>query len=435
MRRSLCALSCLLAGLTAPAVGTAQAPAASPVGLEVSPGVAFNPHGPDTRAVGLRRLSADETRLVQARAERFYAAVRAAAVWRTPVDRAHLFTTTAAIEPPGVLQHDLTAYWTVPRDARRRPDGVLTPLLGGAHDLVYFRANWVPRADQFIDRTTRGEFTREAVPGSSGGPGGVFAAPPVLGELGGGSVFADLVFFTRDGRSPLEPAPIGPLLRAEVERLRKQVRDMENGAAQRLKEAEAAMSPERVAERRANREAVWSRETRDPAQLAQRLDAAHRTDQWSLERERLDFTPPAEPDPRNRFWGPRLALQAAERTLAAVEAQGAAALAGPACGRMEPGFATSLQVRFEAATGRNDVVVADVARSGGCVPMVQVRADLLDPRRPPQETQTFGIWFAGSGCGEPLAGKTPLPRGGRCGYGVPMLREMDWALVRQALGW
>lgn len=431
MHRTLSALACALLVAALPAPAAAQNPRADGVGPEVSPGVAFNPHGPDTRAVGMRRLTADEVRLVQARAERFYAAVRASAAWGSPTDRAHLFTTTAAIEPPGVLQQDLTAYWTVPRDARRRPDGVLTPLLGGAHDLVYFQANWVPRADHLVDRATRGEFTRDSVPGV---PGGAFAAPRVLGELGGGTVFADVVFFTRDGRSPLEPAAIGPLLRVEIERLRKWVRDIEDGAASRLREAEASLTPESVAERRAKREAAWSRETRDPQQMAQRLDAAHRSDVSYVERQRVDFTPPAQPDPRNRFWGPRLALQAAERTLAALEAQGPAALAGPACGRMEPGFSTSLQVRFEPASGRNDLVTADVGRGTGCVPMVQVRSDLIDPRRPPQEVQVFAVWFRGSNCGEHWAG-LPLARGGRCGYGVPMLREMDWAAARQALGW
>lgn len=418
----------LLAAITA---SPAWAQTVANVGAEVSAGAVFNPYGPDTRAVGLRRLTADEVRLVQARAERFYAAVRATAAWRTPVDRAHLFITTAAIEPPGVLQQDLSAYWTVPRDARRRPDGLLTPLLGGAHDAINFRVNWVPRADQFVDPATRGDFTRDAVPGTEGG---VFAAPRVLGELGGGMVFADLIYFTRDGRSPLVPAPIGPLLRVEIERLRKWVRETEEGAANRLREAEASMTPERVAERRAKREAAWARETRDPEQMTRRLDAAHRTDLSSLERERVDFTPPAQPDPRNRFWGPRLALQAAERTLAALEAQGADALASPACGRMEPGFSTTLQVRFEPAAGRSDVVVADVGRGTGCVPMMQVRRDLIDGRRAPTEVQLFGIWFAGSLCGEHWAVK-PLPRGERCGYGVPMLREMDWGAARQALGW
>jgi hypothetical protein len=410
----------LLATLAAAEGPRAQSAAA---GVEMSPGVAFNPHGPQTRAVGLRPLNADETRLVQARAERFYGAVRASASWRQPADRTTLFTTVGGIDPPGVLVQDLIAYWTVPRDVRRRPDGVLTPLLGGAHDLVYFEINRPPRADVLVDPETRGPFVRGV---EVAHPGGAFPAPRVFGEVGGGRVYGDLIVFTRDGRDPLEPAPIGGLLDGEVANLRQAVRSMEEGAAERLRGLEASMAPDAVAERRAARERAWSRETRDPAQLAQRLDAAHRSDVSNLERERRDFTPPDTPDPRNRFWGPRLALQAAEATRAALQAEGPSAASRPACARQEPGFSTTYSVRFEVVGARPD-----------CVPMVRVRSDLVVAGRPPGEVQTFTVFFRGSRCGEHWTASVPAPGsgGGRCTYGLPLLREMDWAAARQALGW
>jgi hypothetical protein len=91
---------------------------------------------------------------------------------------------------------------------------------------------------------------------------------------------------------------------------------------------------------------------------------------------------------------------------------------------VEPGHLGAYGVRF---------VVAGTAPN--CVPMVQVRSDLLDPRRPLEEVQLLAVFFRGSLCGELLAGSPPPSSAGRCGYGVPLLREMDWSLVRRTLGW
>ena len=419
MRLVAAASACVLAA-------AAWAQVTADVGVESSPGVAWMAHGPDTRAAGVRPLGPAEVRLAQQRAAGFHAAFRASASFRTPRDRAHLVTSSAAVEPPAggsrarapVLQQSIVAYWTVPRDARRRPDGVLTPLLGGAHDLVYFETNLLPRADQLVDRATAGEFTRGV---TAGGQGGFFAQPRVLGLLGGGTVFADVVVFTRDGSDLVEPAPIGALLDFEIERLQSVVAQTEQASGERIKEAEDQMTPARVAERRAARELAWQRETRDPVLLAQRLDAAHRTDLTALERTRKDFVIPAQPDPRHRYWAPKLALEAA-RTLAASLTPGGRTQ--PACGLVEPGYLGSHGVRF---------VVAGTAPN--CIPMVQLRSDLPDPRRPLEEVQLLVVFFRGSLCGEVLAGSPPSSSAGRCGYGVPLLREMDWPLVRRTLGW
>jgi hypothetical protein len=422
------ASACLVATLAAGALaaGEARAQVTADVGAELSPGVSWMAHGPDTRAVGVRRLSPAEVRLAQQRAAGFHAAFLVSPSFRTPRDRAHLVTSSATIESPRgsgpgsapVLQQGITPYWTVPHDARRKPDGVLTPLLGGAHDLVYFEANLAPRADQMVDRATAGEFTRGV---TSGGPGGFFAQPRVLGQLGGGTVYADVVVITRDGSGALEPAPVGELLDLEIDRLRSIVAQTEQASVERIREAEADMAPDRVAERRARREQAWQRETPDPVALAQRLDAAHRTDLSHLERTRRDFAIPPRPDPGHRYWAPKLALDAARELAASLTPAGRAQ---PACGHVDPGYLGSHGVRF---------VVAGTAP--GCVPMVRVRRDLLDPKRPLEEVQLLAVFFAGSRCGELLGGTRPLPVGGRCGYGVPLLREMGWGLARKALGW
>ena len=412
----------LLLTCVAASAGAQTQAASAPIGAEWSTGVAWEPHGPGP--VGLRRLTPAELRLAQQRAAGAHAAFAAALSFRTPVDRAHLVTSDAGIEPATgsdrrpVLRQDITAYFTVPRDARRRANGVLAPKLGGAHDLVYFVLNTVPTADQFVDRATAGDFSRGVQPRMMGG---VFAAPRLLDTLAGGFVYADLLVFTRDGRSPLEPAPIGPLLDVEIPRLQVIVSDAERASAERIREAEASLAPDAVAERRAKRDSVWRRETPDPAVLTQRLDAAHRSDVASVEETRRQFAIPATPDPLHRYWGPRLALDAA-RALA--DSLGPEGRTRPACGWTQ------------GETDRSDAVrYAVVGTRDACVPMMRVREDLIDPTRPLTEVQLFIVTFRGSNCGEMLAGVTAYAAGGRCGYGVPLLRELDWAALRSAFGW
>lgn len=425
-RRARACVAVFAAGMAAVCgCGHALAQGAANVGVELSPRVAWEPDGPDTRAVGLRRLNSAEVKLAQQRAAGLYEAFVASPSFRTPRDRAHHVASYAGIEAPGedpragkpVLQQTVVVTWSVPRDVRRRADGALVGVLGGAHDMLFFELNYLPRPDHLLDRATS-DFSRGV---RNGHHGGYFAQPRVLGQVGGGTVYAEAVVFTRDGSNPLAPAPLGPLLDLEIERLAKVVADTERGSAQRIREAEQSMTPERVAERRAKRETLWSRETRDPARLAQRLDAAHRTDLEDLERTRREFSIPAQPDPRHRYWGPKLALEAARARAAA---PGAGGRDQPACARLEPGFQPAYAVRFEAAGSAPD-----------CVPMVQVRANLVDPKRPLDEVQLVMVPFRGLACGEVLGGLRRDAATDACGRTHTLLRELDWAALRRVLGW
>jgi hypothetical protein len=424
--KSLAALTLATALLAGCSAAWAQPAPAAPITPQLSPGVSWEPYGPLTRPVGLRRLNPAEVALAKQRYDGLYAAFTASEHFRTPRDRVHMVTSSAAIQAPApdnlarspVLQQSITAYWTVPRDVIRLPSGILTPKLGGAHELVYVELNRVPPADLLEDRRAHGDFSRGV---DSGRHGGFFVMPRVMGTLGGGTVYADEIVLTRDGRSLLVPAPLGALLDLEIARLTEMVRLNERIEADRRAEAEAMMSPDKVAERRMRREQIWGRETRDPAQLAQRLDAAHASDIAEAERLRRDAELPATPDPRHRSWGPKLALEALQRQAAALDAT---ARAQPACARKDPAFLGNASVRFDAAGSAAD-----------CLPMVQVRDDVLDPTRPLTEVQVLTVSFVGSRCGEVIGGQRPLPSAGRCGYGVPLLREMDWAAARRALGW
>lgn len=409
--------------LCAAHVAHAQAAA---VGAELSRGVSWEPYGPDTRSVGVRRLNPAEVRLARQRADGFYAAFIAARSFSMPRDRAHSVISYAAIERPRetnrstapVLQQTISAYWSVPRDMRRNPDGVLTPKLGGSHEGLSFELNYVPKAEQLADRATAGDFNRG---GSDLRHGGYFAKPRVLGEMGGGTVYADVIVLTRDGSSVLEPAPIGELLDLEIVRLTKRVAEIERGFAENNRSAEASMTPEKVAERRAKRAAAWQRETRDASAMTQRLDAAHRTDLADVERTRASFTIPKDPDPRHAYWGLKLALNAAEQLAASLGTPGRRQ---PACARVEPGFLSGNGVRFVVAGSTAD-----------CVPMMQVRADLLDPKTSVTDVQLMTVHFRDSKCGEVIGGARPMPNDTKCAYGVPLLREMDWSAARRAMGW
>jgi hypothetical protein len=409
MRLHRLAVSLALAATAA--VGTAQ-----PVTAEMSPRVTWDPYRNIGGIPADERVAAADETWARDRAARFFDALKVSPTFQSPNRCATLLNSRVRLRG-GLVNQGFYPYCSAPRDVRRTPDGTLTPVLGGAHDLFYIDTHWLPGGYVFEERD-HVELSRQV---DNGVAGGYFAAPRAHGELAGGVVYSDVIVFTRDGRSALEPAPIGTLLDIERARLATLVGHHETGFASRLAELNAMMAPEAVAERRAKRDAAWQRETPDPVQRARRLDAAHRSDESYHERETRHFTPPATRDATSVYWRPRLALEAAEQALARLDAAGRAA---PACARREPGFSGTLGVRYE----RVDAGLPD------CLPMMQVRRDLLDTRRPRQEVQLLTVWFRSNRCGEHWSG-TPLPVAGRCSFAVPLLREMDWAAARQALGW
>ena len=393
--------------------------AAQPLPPQMSPIVTFDPDSAGSRPPTQRALTAAERKLARERADALYDAIKVSPSFREPKDRVTLATSWATVSAQQVVEQAFTVYWSAPNDVRRRADSSLWPVLGGAHRLLYFTTNLAPSAGKLEDRATRGNFSRSA--GAWGLGFDAFAMPRVLGHAGGGTVYADLIVFTRDGRSAWVPAPLGPLLEAEVQRLRKVVADQETGFANTLRELEASMSPTAIAARRTKREERWRTETRDPAALARRLDAAERSDESDYIRQKERLTAPATRDPKSAWWGPRLALDSAQTRLAALDAAGRGS---PACGRVDAAFQPAYDVRYELAAGA----------SPDCVPMVQVRADLVDPKRPTGEVQLLTVWSRESACGLPLATGQPAQRG-LCEDAVPLLREIDWAAMRRALGW
>jgi hypothetical protein len=394
---------------------TAGAAYAQPVGVEMSPAVTWDPYNEVLQTSPEGRLTAADLKLARERAARLFAVVKLAPSFNRPTDHATLMTSTVRKASGAVVNQSFTPYWSSPGSVRRGKDGVLMPRLGGVHRLLYIETNRAPAT--LVDGATRGEFSR---PGDDGQADGYFAAPRTFGEIGGGTIYADRLVFTRDGRSALVPAPIGTLLQIEVARLTKLANDVEAGFARQLKDLDASMTPQAVAEQRARRERIWSKETRDPAALVRRLDAAHRTDEYDYQRQAEYFSLSAPRIPSSILWRPRLALEAAQARLAALDAAGRQQ---PACGRMEPGFDSQSGVRFEVAGTMPD-----------CVPMVQMRPDLVDPKGPVTEVQLLTVWF-NTVCGEHFGGKPRVLRDDYCESFVPLLRELDWAAARKVLGW
>ncbi len=384
---------------------------AQPVGEEMSPRLSWDPYNEQREQ---RQVSAAAIQQARERGEAWYSLLRSAPSFQRSEGYALLGTSLLRRREEGLLNQAFVAYWSRPSDVRRRPDGSLAPVLGGAHQLLYFDSNWQPRNEHLVDTATRGDFSRDDAR--------YFAAPRVFGNWAGGTVYGDMLVWTRDGRSALSPAPLGPLLEFERARLTLLVKQNEEGFAARRAQLAASMTPEAVAQRRARREAAWQRETRDPQQMSKRLDAAARSDESSAERELAFNTAPATPDPRSPHWTLRLALQAAEAQWAALDpGQRQAAT----CARTEPGFTGQLAVRYQGLEG----APAD------CVPMVQLRADLLDPRRPEAEVQLFTIWFREGRCGERWKAAAAPSSNDFCTRGLALLREMDGAALRKVLGW
>jgi hypothetical protein len=402
-------------------------PPAAPVGVETSPIVTWDPGRTISRPPTRRALTMAEITLARERADQFYKAIQASTHFTSPVDRATLVTSWAVITPSDAMNQSFTPYWSSPRDVTRRADGSLWPKMGGAHRLLYFETNYPPNAESLFDRDQNG-FVRRAT--SAGATDVWFPFPKVQGAIAGGVIYTDYLIFASDGRPALEPAPIGPLLEQEIARLREYTKGVDTTRA--LQELEASMTPEAKAARRARREEVWKKETRDPLAMASRLDAADRSDESDYQRQKADKTPPPETsaaarDPRNWYWGTRLALKQLETTLDSLDAAGRGA---PACARLDTSFAPHAQTRY--------AIVVEGQSARGCVPMARVRKDLVAPGRPTSEVQLLTVWFRESACGAKWNAPPPSTTSGRgdlCDGALPLLREMDWAAVRRAFGW
>lgn len=396
---------------------------AQPVGPGMSPIVTFDPdRGMISRAPTQRALSAAELRLARERAERFWDAVKAAPGFSQPQGLSTYLTSWAVIDPLGGFNQNFIAYWSDPRDVRRHKDGAWYGAMGGAHQLLYFETNLVPADHYFADAATRGNFSREFA--SDGRNGSVFAAPRSFGEIGGGTIYSDVIVLTRDGRSALEPAPLAPLLEAEIARLGKQVAEADAGTARAQQQLEASMTPQAIAERRARREEHFRRQRprADEATMAREMEAAARSDESDYQRQKERLGVPAARDPRSAHWAPRLAIDALEQRLRSLGAEHRDAAA---CGRIDAAFAAAHQVRYELAS----------AAGADCVPMLRVRRDLIDRRRPPTEVQLLTVWFRGGRCGERWTGPPPTNPRDSCTHMLALLREMDWAAARRAIGW
>jgi hypothetical protein len=88
-----------------------------------------------------------------------------------------------------------------------------------------------------------------------------------------------------------------------------------------------------------------------------------------------------------------------------------------------PGIQPTERARFEpAASG-----------STGCVPIVRIRRDLVDLKRP-NEVQLLAVFLPDDPCGEQWAGKAG-PQSDRCAVAVPLMRELDWTAMRAVMGW
>lgn len=409
-------IALLAAALPAAAVNVPGQPVAGP---GMSPLVTWDPesvYGGVARPATVRAMSAGELQVSRARAEALYTALKAVPTFARPERHATFVSSWAHLERGPVLQQQFIVAWGQPRDTRQRADGAYFGVMGGAIEMLFVHANRVPYADK-LGTDGRNDFDRRI--SDAGRDVVLYAEPRAWGRAGGGTVYGNYWIATRDGRPALAPVPLGLLLELDIAPLKKRVADTEHSMAGSLRELEASMTPEASAARRARRQAAWARETKDPAALERRLDAAVRTDQADYERQKARLTPPAEPDPKNPHWGARLALRALEQALASLDAAGRSA---PACGALDPAFEPTLAVRWHAA---------GPGAPADCQPMVRLRADLLAPGRP-EEVRLVTAWLRDGNCGK--AWDAP-PRDHVCSRITSALRELDWPAVRRSLGW
>jgi hypothetical protein len=393
----------------------AQAPA--PLAPQMSPIVTWDPGREISRPYTRRPLTAAELKAARARADRFYDLVKATPTFSQPAKHVTLVTAWPVVLDDGALNESFYAYRSAPADVRRRADGSLWPKMGGDHTVVSFQTNRRPQAFHLEDRAVA-RFSRTIE--NDGPPYEVFSQPRTFAEVGGGTLYNSLLVITRDGRSILEPAPLGPILAGEIARFQKSIADLDRETKRSLDELETSMKPQAKAERRAKRAERWKTQFRSPAALASELDAADKSDEADYQRQKERLTPPAVRDPKSVYWGYRLGLEALETQLASLDD---AERRGGACGWMDPAFSPQNGARFEQAAS---------ARTG-CVPVVRIRRDLVDLKRP-NEVQLLAVFLPDEPCGAYWAGKAAL-QSNRCDVAVPLMRELDWTAMRAVMGW
>lgn len=409
----------LLAGLALLTVACAQAQ----VDPGMSPVVTWDAeivYGGVGRTPTTRPLAAAELATAKRRAGQFFDVLKALPAFSQPTSTATYLTSWAVVNDSRLVEQQFIAYASNPRDVRRRADGALWGVMGGVHQLLFMYTNRAPNAANMTERE-HSAFTRLV---DVGGPTrGFFVQPRLVAELGGGQLYGSYLVITHDGRPALAPAPIGTLLDADIAFQRKTTADQERGWAHSLRELEASMTPEAITARRAKREAHWQKETRDPTALAKRLDAAARTDEVDTQRQRERMSAPAKQDPRSVYWGPRLALQALEQQLAKLDAAGRQA---GACGWRDTAFHPGQDVRW---------AVSGTGAPANCLPMVQIRSDLLAGAGKPDEVRVFMAWMSEDHCGLAWEGETRPRTSLRCAHHLPLLRGIDWAALRKSWGW
>jgi hypothetical protein len=383
----------------------------------MSPIVTWDPGREISRPPTKRPLTASELKAARARADRFYDLVKATPTFSQPAKHVTLVTAWPVVLDDGALSEHFYAYRSAPKDVTKRTDGSLWPKMGGAHSLAFFQTNYPPLASHLEDRAVP-RFTRTI---ENDGPAyEVFSQPRTFAELGGGTLYNSILVITWDGRSILEPAPLGPILAGEIARHQKTIADLDRVTKSSIEQLEASMTPQAKAERRAKRAERWKTQFRNPATLASELDAADKSDESDYQRQKERMTPPSVRDPKSVYWGPRLALEAIEQRLASLDDAGQR---GGACGRMDQAFSPQNGSRFELAASGN----------AGCVPIVRVRRNLVDLKRP-NEIQLLTLWLPDDPCGEQWAGKA-VPQSNRCDFAVPLMRELDWTAMRAVMGW
>lgn len=123
------------------------------------------------------------------------------------------------------------------------------------------------------------------------------------------------------------------------------------------------------------------------------------------------------------YWGPRLALQALEQQLAKLDAAGRQA---GACGWRDTDFHPGQDVRW---------AVVAAGAPPNCLPMVQIRSDLLAGAGKSDEVRIFIAWMSEDHCGLAWEGETRPRTSLRCAHHLPLLRGIDWATLRKSWGW
>lgn len=380
--------------------------------------VIWEPDPPAAYGASERPLTDSEITLVRRRAEQIASALRSTRSLRDVAAEQFGIVTTARLDAASTaIQQRITLYVSSKSPLWRHSDTDLSFVRWAADEVLSIELNWRADPAAFVETPALQPLVRQLEP-----PAGETVFPVTdAGSFGQAKLFANVIVMTPAGRPVVIPAPFGPVLDVELQRVQQRLAQMKRTRDDMQQRIDRLSDPRSVFERRRERELALARMPRfaqpHPRTLEERearLDEMHREDLRHIDTLRAFLNPDLDRDARS-------ALQAVETTLANLDATGRSR---QACGRIDQTLDQDFRVRWS-ATGEIPE----------CHPMWRMDPDLLTAARTAGQVKLAAVRLRAKSCVNSLARSLDASISGTCAASIAILRELDWKAIDHALGW